>query len=252
MADHVANFVAVEGEQEVIRKMMEAVQKEPCGLGSLDFQKVIPRPKALEILHGSYTKGCMDLYLTAINPRSGWSPWTKEDGRAFSVLMGKLRQTQELGAYDCALTREQITKSMERYQGSHGCNTLDDLLSLGKRAVENALNYGHITWYEWGYEHWGTPKNSLGYERFPASEQTGNQLRFLTEWTSAAPVIRTLSEQYPDLLFAYQSVKLSPGACFDERILRAGQEIGLGGVDQENTWQCDMESQDGSVCMVSI
>ena len=44
MPNHVTNILRVSGDPEKVREMFEAIKNDEIGLGSIDFNKVIPMP----------------------------------------------------------------------------------------------------------------------------------------------------------------------------------------------------------------
>ena len=63
--------------------------------------------------------------------------------------------------------------------------------------------YGTDNWYDWSCTNWGTKWNA--YEQTkgePQTDETGNQTEtifFQTAWSTPFPVIRKLSEQFPEV-----------------------------------------------------
>lgn len=55
MPNHITNRIKFLGEPERIRAIMEAIKHDEMGLGSVDFNKVIPMPESLNITAGSIT-----------------------------------------------------------------------------------------------------------------------------------------------------------------------------------------------------
>ena len=49
MPNHVTNVLTLHGEPEQIRAMLEAIQYDDLGIGSVDFNKIIPMPESLNI-----------------------------------------------------------------------------------------------------------------------------------------------------------------------------------------------------------
>lgn len=45
MPNHVTNILSVSGDREKVREMFEAIKSDEIGLGSIDFNKVIPMPE---------------------------------------------------------------------------------------------------------------------------------------------------------------------------------------------------------------
>ena len=48
MPNHVTNVLTLHGEPEQIRAMLEAIQYDDLGIGSVDFNKIIPMPEKPE------------------------------------------------------------------------------------------------------------------------------------------------------------------------------------------------------------
>ena len=60
MPNHVINMIEIEGDPKRIAELREAVKHDDIGPGSIDFDKVIPRPPELNIESGSRTKRGID------------------------------------------------------------------------------------------------------------------------------------------------------------------------------------------------
>lgn len=55
MPNHVTNVLTLHGDPTQIRAMLEAIQYDNLGIGSVDFNKIIPMPESLNIEAGSQT-----------------------------------------------------------------------------------------------------------------------------------------------------------------------------------------------------
>ena len=44
MPNHITNIVAVSGDESRVQSMLKAIQIDEYGLGSVDFNKIIPMP----------------------------------------------------------------------------------------------------------------------------------------------------------------------------------------------------------------
>ena len=55
MPNHVTNWVHVEGPENEVHEFLRKVQNDEYGIGSIDFEKVIPMPASLKIESGSNT-----------------------------------------------------------------------------------------------------------------------------------------------------------------------------------------------------
>lgn len=62
MPNHVINHISLQGDPEKIRLMLEAIKSDELGVGSVDFNKIIPMPKRLDIESGSRTTRGLEFY----------------------------------------------------------------------------------------------------------------------------------------------------------------------------------------------
>jgi len=60
--NHVTNIIKIEGNPARIKAMFEAVKNDEYGLGSIDFNKLIPMPPELDIEEGSHTDRGLKAY----------------------------------------------------------------------------------------------------------------------------------------------------------------------------------------------
>ena len=62
MPNHVTNVLTLHGEPDQIRAMLEAIRYDDLGIGSVDFNKIIPMPERLNIEAGSQTSAGLKAY----------------------------------------------------------------------------------------------------------------------------------------------------------------------------------------------
>ena len=117
MPNYVRNRISFEGDQNEIGRMLDSIQMEEHGIGSIDFNKILPMPESLNLEAGSRTD---------------------EGLRMYRGYLQAQKQNQPIGKY-------------LRYQSEH-----PDSWELGKQAYQNILQYGAPTWFEWCTENWGT------------------------------------------------------------------------------------------------
>ena len=172
MPNHVTNRIKLSGERSEINKLMEAVKFDNIGLGSIDFNKVIPMPDSLEIECGSSTKNGLKAYTDLVNliKSSGQDTVTEQSEQAYLVLRTDISEKE---------------------------------WTLGKQAYENIQKYGFSDWYDWSIANWGTKWNAYGYEHFNLSENS-NTIYFLTAWSAPHPVMGKLSEMFPKVKITHE------------------------------------------------
>lgn len=196
MPNHVTNRITIHADGAQLNEILEAVKYDEVGIGSIDFNKLIPMPESLNIESGSETDRAISLYLTAINPMQPDMGCGKVSMEELAALNQGLNRKNCLRSYSSNLTQGDIAKYTQY-------KPLDEYLSLGKAAVENFINYGSATWYEWSIRNWGTKWNAYGYDDTDFHPKE-NVLEFKTAWDSVPEIMQVLSEKYPDVEFTYE------------------------------------------------
>jgi len=92
--------------------------------------------------------------------------------------------------------------------------------NLGSR---NIRRYVNNNWIDFCTAHWGSLWNSFGYEEFPPYETGCDTVRFLTAGNEVRPVIKALSERFPDAKFIYRWSDENIGANTGEEGYQHGQ-----------------------------
>lgn len=62
MPNHVVNHISLRGDPKKIREMLETIKSDELGIGSVDFNKIIPMPESLNIEAGSRTDRGLKAY----------------------------------------------------------------------------------------------------------------------------------------------------------------------------------------------
>ena len=146
MPNHIQNRLKFTCSPERLEEVLEAIKYEDdgenrdVGRGTIDFNKLIPMPKELNIEDGSKTNDGISLYLTKINPyaKHYGSPGDKVTEEDIYSIYGKVKFKAHRGDSIPNLTQEEIAK-MTQYTSEK------KLLALGQRAVNNAIKYGATT-----------------------------------------------------------------------------------------------------------
>lgn len=174
MPNHVTNVLTLHGEPDQIRAMLEAIRYDGLGIGSVDFNKIIPMPESLNIEAGSQTSAGLKAYQNFIE---------------VYTLGGTIHQ-DDLG---------NIPRKSEEVFFRQRSDIRPREWKLGKAAWNNIRLYGATTWYEWCNQHWGTKWNSYGYGEAKVDYQEGDALNFLTAWSALHPVMEKLAEMFPNV-----------------------------------------------------
>ena len=62
MPNHVINILNIDGDKDKVAKMLSEIQNDEYGIGSIDFEKIIPMPESLRIEAGSSTTRGLKAY----------------------------------------------------------------------------------------------------------------------------------------------------------------------------------------------
>lgn len=55
MPNHVENIITLSGNEQEIRRMLEHIKSDELGVGTVDFNKIIPMPESFNIETGTRT-----------------------------------------------------------------------------------------------------------------------------------------------------------------------------------------------------
>lgn len=201
MPNHVQNTITITGcSEERLDEILKAIcydengDDEVSGVGTIDFSKIIPMPPSLDIAASSDTQNCINLYLTARNPSSTYdcSFFGKFDKDEFDTLVQKVSKARGFGQFNPRLTCFEV----DEYLKTH--NEMESVVR-GRDAVDNYLEYGAMTWYDWCIRNWGTKWNSYNGE-----SRSDGILNFQTAWSEPRPIISAIAKMYPDVEISHE------------------------------------------------
>lgn len=193
MPNHVTNILEFDCSKERAKEIMDFLRKDDDVYGSIDFNKLIPMPENLNIEAGSATDHGIEIYLTAVNPRTKDYGYEKMDLREFRNLSRRLDNERAFCSYDTMLSEENI-QSYTKNQ------SFDEVFSIGEQAVSNIVQYGATTWYSWRIENWGSKWNAYDcVEKEPGDDW----MEFLTAWDPVPDIVQKISEQFPEATVHY-------------------------------------------------
>jgi len=174
----------------------------------LDFNKIKPMPESLNLIAGS-NKDYAVLY--AIMKMKGTSKFQDTIEKLKGMTECSYIVANYLIAFDkCndidtttietiekeAEKFEKMLKSGERYPFDDvdyeklGIHNFED---LGNVYINNVINYGYDTWYDWSIKNWGTKWNSRN------TYVGDDYVEFETAWSCPVEVLMALSEKFSDV-----------------------------------------------------
>lgn len=178
MPNHVVNFITIKGDEQKKHEMLETIKADEFGIGTVDFNKIIPMPESLDIEAGGRTDNGLKAYQDFIKV------YTLADTR------------NDLDLLNIPIESEKAFLEIRS-------DIKSDEWELGKQAFQNIQKYGSPTWYEWCINNWGTKWNSYGYE--PNTDYSESEtIYFQTAWSAPHPILEKLSEMYPTITFEHR------------------------------------------------
>ncbi len=200
MPNYVMNRVHLSGEQGRIDALMDAVRRDDGERGTMDFNKLIPMPESLKVTSGSIETASVNVYLSALNPMNFGFPWQeKMPARVIGAVVARLAECEQVLHLQMNLTREEAEKITERFLVSEPDMDLNKLVKTGKLYIDNVMQYGVTSWYEWACRFWGSKWNAVNSD---LTEE--NELNFETAWSRVMPVISKMAEMFPDVEIEYR------------------------------------------------
>lgn len=199
MPNWVKNIVHISGPEEDVAKAIDFMRdKNPKYEHDIDFNNILPMPERLNIVSGGSDRGYVALYLKTLsvderrqlqdelNKRTlgYYGTYSKKYADSFAMADG----TMDIPEGNLSWMRKHFERDYSHVKPS----SMED---VGKAYIDNILEYGHDTWYEWCIDNWGTKWN--------ACETTilENGFEFNTAWSTPIPIIEALSSKFPELTF---------------------------------------------------
>ena len=197
--NHVINSINIKGSDEDVLNLLLMIQHDDIGIGSFDFNKIIPMPSSLNIEAGSRTDRGSKHYKAFISEM------------LFEKGVSKID--------DLNLTDLDESLYLRRHP-----DIRRDEWELGKQACMNRYLYNAETWYEWSLGNWGTKWNSYGYPE-KIDFNIGDPIRFQTAWSAPHPVLEELARSYSHLEFEHQWADEDLGANCGRKVYKSGQLV---------------------------
>lgn len=202
MPNHVVNHISLQGDPVKIRSMLEAIKSDELGIGSVDFNKIIPMPESLNIEAGSQTDRGLKAYRDFIEAYTFGRP-----------------------ADDAVKALESIPAESEEAFLCQRTDIRRDEWELGRSAWNNIRQYGAPTWYEWCVRNWGTKWNAYGYEGDKIDYHDGDMLYFQTAWSAPHPILERLTEMFPGVEMEHEWADEDIGQNCGRHSYRGGERI---------------------------
>jgi hypothetical protein len=206
MPNYIRNIINFDCSEERLKEILEHIQNDEAGIGSIDFNKLIPMPESLNMTSGSIESDTICLYLTSINPDVSYLGTEKVSSDRFLEINNEVKAIQKYHEYNIKMTEVKIKDTVNgvmkwpEYEGESFEEVQSSLVEMGKQYLNNVLEYGSTTWYDWRISQWNTKWAGFDFDEY----EGGNTIAFSTAWSPPTPIIEKLSELYPEVIINHQ------------------------------------------------
>lgn len=227
MPNWVKNIIHIEGPAEDITKALELMRDNNVD-GGIDFNNIIPMPERLGIVAGGYDTYYVALYLRTLSASeikrlmdefhsrlvSFYGTYLKKYGDSFSIAKGFMDIPEG--------KLKRMKENIDRDYKNISPTSIED---VGKAYVDNILEYGADTWYDWCIDNWGTKWNAR------ECEIGDNFLEFETAWDAPFPIVEELSRRFPELTFGHEYADENLGCNCGAHVYKRGIETSTYGFE---------------------
>ena len=189
--------------KEILDKVIVAnINKEELETEDVvfDFNKIVPRPKTLNITSGGHDIQAMQYALSKMSFSQFEKTISKLKkievsyyGNYFSKIYKNGKYTLKELENEAKEFKKQLKNNRKTpfenidYKGL-GINSFED---LGNTYINNILNYGADSWYDWSINNWGTKWNASNTYVI-----NDNMVEFETAWSCPVNIFKELSKQF--------------------------------------------------------
>lgn len=204
MPNWVTNILTFDCDEAKMVEIRYAISSEKL---AIDFNKIVPMPESLNITSSSEgDKALHALYYKQTIKKSAEDPYGEEDWN-----------------------------DAEKYKSPYSSDALniikqsfsDEAIKLAKQYKYNLDNYGFRTWYDWRVANWGAKWNASSIENGDFG------IRFDTAWTTPLPVIRRISQMFPDVKLTIEFADEDIGQNCGVYVLKDGEILSFEEGDED-------------------
>lgn len=195
MSLRITNRLLFSGKAERIAELFENIKSDKDGIGTLDFNKLIPMPEELNIECGSIADRGFAHY--------------KDFVSSYALSKGIT-----------GIDYLNIPEESEEHYLKYFINIPKEEWELGKKAYRNQMKYGARDWYHWAIQNWGLKWSAYGFKAPEAREP--NKIIFDTPDYAPHKIIWMIAEKYPDVEITHEWTSEALGTYCGTKIYRNG------------------------------
>lgn len=190
-----------------------------------DFNKILPMPTSLDVVSGGYDDTAMQYALLKMD-----IPKLKETieklksihtgfyGNYFNKIYTHKKYSLEELEKENDEFKENLKKKDHYLMANYTKMGIKNLEELGNVYLNNIIDYGADSWYDWCVNNWGTKWNACETYR-----NSDDEVEFETAWGCPFEVLKELSKQYKDVEIDVQYADEDIGSNCGEFVLLNGE-----------------------------
>lgn len=180
--------------KEIIDKIISTDNDEEY----VDFNKIIPRPKTLNITSGGNDRYAMQYALLKMSVSKFKKTIKRLEEIPTSFYGNYFAKIYNHKRYTLAELEEVAKEFKKKIKDKDPLDEVDykelgikNLKDLGNVYINNILQYGADSWYDWCCENWGTKWNATNTYIVDDTE-----IEFSTAWSCPVNIFKELSRQF--------------------------------------------------------
>lgn len=198
MPNWVKNKVYIENKNAIKENYVDNGEEE-----LFDFNKIIPRPRSLDLPSGSFEESSIRyaLYKMGEDKKKELLERFKDNvglTELFNVRYLPINEHYSI---------ERLNKDYEdfneilndkdnwRHYDIYEELNIKDLEDLGNAYINNLINYNYSSWYDWSVSNWGTKWNACSTYYID-----DNNIEFETAWSTPEEIFKEISRKYNTLV----------------------------------------------------
>lgn len=214
MPNWVKNRLTITGPET--NKVIENITTKENDETFLDFNKIIRMPESLNIVSGSLTDNCIELYLTYLNPDIKHFGQEHKDKELFENLKKAFCKQKIFKTFQGRMSASDIENFMKN-SNNEKFKTTEDYINYALQAYNNICKYGSMDWYNWRIENWGTKWNAC------ETEIQDSAIYFETAWGDVRNLVEKLSTMFPENEFIYEWSEEQIGIYCGQAVIQNGK-----------------------------
>jgi hypothetical protein len=212
MPNWVTNVLRIDCDDKTLKDIKKFISSKES---AIDFNKIIPQPESLNVTSSSDAEDALHfLYYKPNTGKSEADPYGEEDWDDTEKYKSP---------YFSLLDRISANSRLQKAKSSF----TEEAIELAKKYKYNLDTYGFRTWYDWRCNNWGTKWNAS------EANDLDDGVSFETAWSSPYPVMRTISEMFPDATLTVDFADEDIGHNCGTYVLKAGEQIDFTDGDRE-------------------